>query len=112
MRTIISLLLVCSAIACTPPETLPEGVLDRERFTKVMTDIRLVEARINHELMVEHAGSINSERYYEEVFETQGITEEQFRSSFAYYSERPEEMKAIYEVVLADLSRLKDEAAR
>jgi hypothetical protein len=46
------------------------------------------------------------------VFETQGITEEQFRSSFAYYSERPEEMKAIYEVVLADLSRLKDEAAR
>lgn len=112
MRVFVVLLLILSAWGCSPPKDLPEGVLDRERFTKVMTAIRLVEARINHELMVEHASSINSDRYYEEVFEEQGISEVEFKTSFAYYSERPEEMKAIYEVVLSDLSRLKDEAAR
>ena len=112
MRRMVAFLLFCTAIACDRPEPLPEGVLDKERFASVMTDVRLVEARINHELMVDHANAINSDRYYDEVFEKQGVTEEEFRTSFDYYSQRPEELKAIYEVVLADLSRLKDEAAR
>lgn len=95
-------------IACTSPETRPEGVLDRERFKEVLLQAQLIEARANHELIVEHRSRVPSERYYAELFEEQGITEEQFIASYRYYLDDPKELKAIYEEIITELTFRKD----
>ena len=110
MRTTIPFVLCALFVACGGAEERPSDVLPRDRFTAVLCDLQLVEARINHELVVEPIGTIPTERYSEEVFERHAVSKEEFRTSMAYYGGRHEEMVAIYEEVIAELTRRKDQA--
>ncbi|MBX2974127.1 MAG: DUF4296 domain-containing protein [Flavobacteriales bacterium] len=105
------LLLIClMAVACSASEEAPPpDVLPRDRFKDVLLEAQLIEARMNHELVVAHVSTIPADEYYAEMFEAEGTTKEQFQRSFAYYTEKPELMKAIYEEILAELTRRKDE---
>ena len=107
MRTAI-LILSIALFACTQEQSVPEGILDRETFKKVLTEAQLIEARVNQELVNVQRSQVPVEKYYEEVFVQFQIDEEQFKRSFEYYSSRPEELRAIYEEVIAELSRRKD----
>jgi hypothetical protein len=71
MRTLSALILSIALIACEQGSMRPPEVLAREPFTAVLCDLQLVEARINHELVVEPIGTIPSDRYAEEVFARQ-----------------------------------------
>ena len=95
-------------IGCDRKEEMPEGLLDRETFTQVLTEAQVIEARVNQELVIEKRSAIAKDRYYEEIFERYNTDEEQFKRTFEFYSERPEELRAIYEEVLTELSRRKD----
>lgn len=107
MRTGV-LLLLLAAMACGPREKSPVDLLDRERFKEVLLQAQLIEARVDHELIVEQAVRVPAQRYYDELFAEQGITEEQFANTFAYYAARPEELKAIYEEIVTELNYRKD----
>ncbi|HOZ40418.1 MAG: DUF4296 domain-containing protein [Flavobacteriales bacterium] len=108
MKPLSALILSIALIACEQGSMRPPEVLAREPFTAVLCDLQLVEARINHELVVEPIGTIPSDRYAEEVFARNGVTKEEFRTSLAYYGARHEEMTAIYEDVITELTRRKD----
>jgi len=107
MRTLIAVFLLL-LVACTPGEAPPPGVLTREQFKEVLLQAQLIEARVNHELIVEHRSGVPTERYYAELFEEQGITEEQFTTSYRHYLDHPEELKAIYEEIITELTFRKD----
>jgi hypothetical protein len=94
--------------ACEQTDGTPEGLLDREKFKEVLLDAQLLEARYNHEVVVEHRQEVPMKQYYAQVFEKHGTDEEQFRNTFDHYKERPEELKAIYEEIIAELGRRKD----
>jgi hypothetical protein len=106
MRALLATLVLL--FACGQQEPMPEGLLDREKFTAVLLDAQLLEARRNHEMVVEHRQEVPIETYYQQVFEKHGITEEQFRATFDHYTKRPEELKAIYEEIIVELGRRKD----
>lgn len=99
--------LVLLLVACTTNEPKPEGLLTREQFTEVLLEAQLIEARINHELIVQHLAQVPTGSYYKELFEAQGITEEQFTRTFTYYAERPKELKDIYDDIVEELQRRK-----
>lgn len=101
-------LLVLLVTACSTPEVVPEGLLDRERFKETLLEAQLIEARMNQQLVVERATVIPAEHYYAEMFAKQGTSKEQFERTFAYYAERPVELKQIYEEIFTELSRRKD----
>jgi hypothetical protein len=105
-RTLLFSLLL---VACAQEAALPEGILDREAFTAALTDMQLIEARMNHELVVQPRDHVPMNAYYEEVFKQRGITREQFTQSFDHYAKDPELLKAIYEDVITELGRRKDE---
>ncbi|MEO8587837.1 MAG: DUF4296 domain-containing protein [Flavobacteriales bacterium] len=112
MRTLLPLI-VMLLVACDGGGTGSSGdVLDREKFKEVLLGATLIEARINHELIVDHQSSAPTNQYYEDLFKEQGITKEQFSRSFDHYAARPAEMKAIYDEILTELSRRKDEQPR
>lgn len=108
MRTLLLLLFVVLC-ACGGDRTAPADVLDRDKFKAVLLEATLIEARINHELIVDHQTAVPTVQYYDDLFKEQGITKEQFSKSFDHYAARPVEMKAIYEDILTELGRRKDE---
>ncbi len=108
MRAIV-FLLVAMFSACDRPSTVPADVLDRTKFTAVLTDMQLIEARMNHELVVQPRDQVPMAEYYEEAFRNNGVTKEQFVASFEYYAQDPAVLKAIYEEVITELGRRKDQ---
>lgn len=106
----VAVLVALVLAACSADERLPEGVLDRERFTDVLLEATMLEARMNRELVTEQLASVPMDRYYEQLFAENKITRAEFEKSFDHYAARPAEMAAIYDEVLTRLSRRKDEA--
>ena len=64
---------------------------------------------MNHELVIEQRTDSPTGAYYEAMFKEQDVTREQFERTFRWYSEHPERLKAVYEDVLTELSRRKEE---
>lgn len=108
MRVLSTFLVLC-LVACTPKDPLPKGLLDREQFKEILLQAQLIEARVNHELIVEHISQVPTQQYYVELFEREGVSEEQFTTTFRYYTARPEELKAIYEEIITELTFRKDQ---
>lgn len=108
MRTAL-LALLLSLAACGSKEDADKDILDREQFKEVLLQAQLIEARANHELVVEQFSKAPVAQYYKELFEKEGVTEEQFKATFDHYTSRPEELKAIYEEIITELSFRKDQ---
>ena len=79
----------------------PETVLTPEQMMPIMVDIHVIEGARNGSIMLSDTNGI--EDYYAKVYEKYGITEDQFKSSFAFYSDNPTVFIPIYEEVLDSL---------
>ena len=94
--------LIILFIGCASPEVqIPETVLTPEQMMPIMVDIHVIEGARNGSIMLGDTNGI--EDYYAKVYEKYGITEDQFKSSFAFYSDNPTVFIPIYEEVLDSL---------
>ena len=71
MRRIAALLVLA---ACSPEAPPPEGLLSREQFKHILLEAQLIEARLNHEMVVGQRIDSPIEQYYDSMFVKQGIT--------------------------------------
>ena len=95
-------LLVILFVGCASPEVkIPENILTQEQMMPIMVDIHVIEVARNGSIMLGDTNGI--EDYYAKVYEKHGITEDQFKSSFAFYSDNPTVFIPIYEEVLDSL---------
>ena len=95
-------LLVILFVGCASPEVkIPENILTQEQMMPIMVDIHVIEGARNGSIMLGDTNGI--EDYYAKVYEKHGITEDQFKSSFAFYSDNPTVFIPIYEEVLDSL---------
>lgn len=106
MRKVLATLVVLAA--CAAPQAAPEGVLPHERFVLLLTEAQLIEARVNRDLVLGPQVPAMADSFYMALFREQGVTREQFITTFDHYAARPEAMKAIYEEVITELGRRKD----
>ena len=111
MTRALFVLLFCAACGSSAAP-VEEGLLDRKHFIGILVEAQVIESRVNHELMVEHVTQVPVDRYYDELFRENGITREQFERTFDHYAGRPEELRRIYEEVIAELARRKDTPPR
>ena len=89
-------------VGCTSPEVkIPVNILTQEQMMPILVDIHVIEGARNGSIMLGDTNGI--EDYYAKVYEKFGITEDQFKSSFAYYSDNPTVFIPIYEEVLDSL---------
>lgn len=89
-------------VGCASPEVkIPQNVLTPEQMIPIMVDIHVIEGARNGAIMLGDTNGI--EDYYAKVYEKHGITEDQFKSSFAFFSDNPTIFIPIYEEVLDSL---------
>lgn len=105
-----SLLLFCASCSTGAPPA-PSDVLEREQFKNVLLEAQLIEARMSDDLVVARPSDRVADTLYAEMFRDRGTTKEQFQRSFTFYSADPVQMKGIYEEVITELTRRKDEQA-
>lgn len=94
--------------SCSSPEPRPADLLSRDRFTEVLMEAQLVEARMNQELVLDKRSDAPGRQYYTEMFTAQGVTEQAFTNTFQWYVEHPDSLKDIYNDVLTRLQRRVD----
>lgn len=104
MRLLILAFLV-GVLACSPTEERPADLLPREKFTAVLLEAELLEARVNHERTIDLRTGIPVTEYYAEMFKAQGVTEEAFKRTFSWYVDHPAELKDVYNDVLTGLQQ-------
>jgi hypothetical protein len=73
-------------------------------------EAQLIEARVNHESVIDKKSDIPDKSYYAEMFKAQGITEEAFKATFDWYVAHPAELKDVYNDVLTGLQKRVDVA--
>lgn len=74
-------------------------------MAEVLVDMHLMEATLNL-----NAGSTDKngkeEKLKIDIYKKHNITTEQYRDSYRYYTENPESLTEVYDIVLNELSKL------
>lgn len=104
MRHLLAVVLLVAG--CAGEEAPPPGLIERDTFKRLLLGAELIEARIQHERVIEHAGGDRGPALYQGLFEREGVTRDRFDSTFRWYSEHPLLMRPIYEEVLAELDSM------
>lgn len=107
MRNLIYIALVTFCVACADANRSnhEEAVLDQERFTALLLDVRLLEASYaTHYARVDSAQALSG--YYLKLFEKHQTTKDQFMRSYDHYASKQSELKVIEDSVVARLSRM------
>jgi len=107
MRTGVALLLLF-LVACGGSEKPPQAPLDRKKFEQVLMESLLIEARVNQEITLDKGGNTPAAHYYEEMFKKEGVTKEDFKTTYDAYVKQPDQLKSVYQDVLNDLQQRAD----
>ncbi len=109
---LLPLLLFLLLISCSQqiPQP-PSDALPRDKFKRVLMESQLIEARLNHEMIIDKRLDTPVKTYYAEMFKQQGVSEEMFKKTFEWYAEHPEQLKPMYEEILVDLQHRTDSLA-
>jgi len=96
--------------SCSDKEraSIPDTVLSQEKMVKVLVDIHLLEASMNFSVSPETIASLDVQAGAD-VFKKHTITKAQYDESFIFYSQNPELLGEIYQLVLNNLSKMQAE---
>ena len=107
MRIRFFLLALCMS-ACASTEERPKDLLPRDKFTEVLLESQLIEARVNQEMVIDKRTDAPAQQYYKDMFAAQGVSVESFKTTFKWYVDHPAELKDIYNEVLTGLQKRVD----
>ncbi len=109
---VVIIALVVSCAPKQPDDTPPPDLIDQNKFALIMVDVQLIEGMRVHKLGPKRENSVDMVPLYEDVFQKHGITEEEFRRTFEYYTNHPDKMKEIYEQVVDSLTTMEVKVKR
>ncbi len=94
--------------ACSSSEERSADLISRDKFTEVLLEAQLIEARLNQEAMLDKNADVADTSAYAGMFKAQGVTEAAFKTTFERYVAHPAELKDIYNDVLVGLQKRVD----
>ena len=100
------------AVDCDPQVQPPEGVLDRTEFTRVLTEIQLVEAVSDLRSYRNDNEKQRLAEAYNDVWQRTGVSAETFEASYAWWWAQPAAMKAMLRDVVDALKEMESNAKR
>src|SRR6476646_7295037 len=100
--SILTLLVSCGS----KTNSVPSRIIPKDKMVDVLVDIHLAEAASdNHGLTKPEINLMMASRY-DTIFQKHEITFEQFKSSYDYYMNHPDEFSDIYSEVVNKLTTL------
>ena len=94
-------------IACHGNKT-PDGILDQEQMTNLLTDIHVVDGSMYNVLQIPDSLYKYGTDKYLIVFKKYHTDSIQFKKSFKYYTTNPEKLATMYEQVAKNIKQKSD----
>jgi hypothetical protein len=112
MRIVYLLIIILLVFACTKKDKIPGDVIPQQKMEKVLWDMILAD-RFAAQFLVKDSSKINLKaktfELYEQVFQINGISRENFISSFKFYMSRPDISKIMFDSISVRANRMKPE---
>ena len=90
-------------VACGSKDE-PENLIDKTKMVKALTEVHLLEAKIEAiKIYPVDSVQVIYDHYEALLFEDLGITKEQYEVSLNYYLEHPNEFEKVYTIVVDSL---------
>jgi hypothetical protein len=109
MRYFLPLLLFITA--CGNSESLPQGVLDKDKMIRVLTEVHIAEAEQQQKVLDQEVTAADTFSF-QEIFKRENITRAQYNTSMKFYSANPELLDQIYDEVINELSHRQSQELR
>jgi hypothetical protein len=107
-QSILLVFLLSAHVACVDHEVeIPADVIGHQQMVEMLVDIHVIEGARSGTLILGDTNSIPD--YYSRIYLKYGTTEQDFKTSFDWYTHHPEKLKAVYEDVIVALSKLEEE---
>jgi hypothetical protein len=107
-QSILMVFLLTAHVACVDHEVeIPSDVIGHQQMVDILVDIHVVEGARSGTLILGDTNSIPD--YYARIYLKHGTTEQDFKTSFDWYTQHPEKLKLVYEDVIVALSKLEEE---
>lgn len=103
MLKYLGLIFIALLMACSN-EQKPVGLIEKEKFVDVLTDIRIMEAAYGASFNQKDSVKVSIAALYDSLFKTRGITEANFLDSYQYFSRTPNELSSIEDMVMEKLT--------
>lgn len=92
--------------SCEPVEgqrvkPAPEDLIPQETMTQMLIDMHLIEGARSGTRVLGDSASVDA--YYDGLWRKYDVTQEQYDSSFRYYTQHPVEMMEMYDIVIDSL---------
>lgn len=102
----LCLLVIVFFPSCKEDEnTIPENVLDKEKFSDVIVDFTLAESAASINVLNVPGQRIDTVYSFNPLIDNQ-ISKAQFDTSLYFYSHHPKLFREVYEITLEKLSRI------
>jgi len=101
-RKIVFVGLLMLQFACSRPvDPIPSDIISPDKMVPILVDVHLVEGARNGSLILGDTNQI--EDYYAKIYQKYRVSEADFKTSFAFYSDHPDHFIPIYERVVDSL---------
>lgn len=105
--------LLLTGIGCSDKNSVPSGILSREKMENVLWD--MIQADQYSTLyLAKDSAHINTKmenlRLYEQVFRLHQVTREEFRKSYQYYLDHPALNQVLFDSLISRGNRLRTES--
>ncbi len=86
---------------------MPTDIIDAHKFTAILIDVQLTEGMNSQVNYMRHNFDKKKKLDpYQPIFEKHNVNSDEFKRTYAFYSEHPKKMELLYEQVLDSLSKL------
>lgn len=103
------LITIVSLAACSGKDKLPAKVIQPDKFAEVLIDVHLAEADLIEKKLGADSSRLFIAEKYEVIFAMHDISEEEFKKSFDYYNQHPQQLFDIYEKVVQGLTEAQEQ---
>jgi len=105
-------ILILLFLSCNQRKEEIPNILNREQMVNILTDIQILEAKLNFEKKTVGEFERTTKKHYEAIFSKYNIRKEQFEESLFYYEQNIEELDNIYSDVIIKLNKIQSEVNR
>lgn len=91
--------------SCKKKTEIPADIIPHNKMAAVLKDVHLNEALIANKRFKRDTLPEIVSTFYCDIFEEHEITEEDFQRSLDYYTIHLDEMKKVYQMVVAELNK-------
>jgi hypothetical protein len=86
-------------------EDVPEGVIPKEEFIKILTEVHIADALLTEKGLYDRKLKDSTESYYNYIFVKYNINRSDFDKSLRYYGKNTEEFEQMYNQIISNLKQ-------